>query len=768
MWSVEAFEPRRALAFEVPANTCGIGGVASSCGDNVLDAGEQCDDGNNLNDDGCSATCRLEKACELDWAVNQETPIWISCRDPVPHPVDHEKIGFRISFEDPPFLTERYCEEFGGEFDGDSGLCWIHENEFHFNFLEDSIHDLEFFCEDALGNVGEADVEFFAVDTKPPVIEKTIVGPSVGECPPQDQDDVCIIDGVTKIHVEAKDQEPHPVGGVQCGYEFTVDGGDPRITKDPLTPPFDIQFGEPSEHVLTITCWDALGNEVNDTETFLVDKTLPVIEKTIGDPQFSCYDWCAAECGGDESCWQECLYGEDSICEFNNKTGEWFPQWITNTTSIWAFAFDPEPHPSGLNSLSWRVRRVNDSACRSIALCNGTQGSGEWNSVEGDEAQAHFEISEESCHLIEIMATDNVNKTSIHKQCVFVDTSPPEPNKTVSEPKDRWTPGKNGDPNSTFYPAETRHCWDGTGQSIDCWQVTTLTPITLDCTETGPHPVNHEKVYFKVDFDGDDKTGDYCQDVNGTLQDNGYCLVDGQEAPFTLYFNEESEHNLKFYCEDALGNRGSIDEEKFKVEGSAFNITLYKKWNLISVPFVLVNNDPDTVFESIKEDVKAVWSYDAESDNWDAWRPGENLTNTLNEIKPGWGYWIEMKNESVLIIGGSLFSPAVTPPSRPMVPGWNLIGYYGNKDINGDAVLGHDCVQVPEGKEAICSLNSLVDTVIGRPRWSSLWTYCEAIAPVDKFISLNEHQQMTPGAGYWLEMDIEDSYAPATTCSGLI
>ncbi len=27
------------------------------CGDGVLDPNEQCDDGNNTNDDGCSATC---------------------------------------------------------------------------------------------------------------------------------------------------------------------------------------------------------------------------------------------------------------------------------------------------------------------------------------------------------------------------------------------------------------------------------------------------------------------------------------------------------------------------------------------------------------------------------------------------------------------------------------------------------------------------------------------------------------------------------------
>lgn len=34
--------------------------AAAVCGDGSLDAGEQCDDGNNVSGDGCSATCRTE------------------------------------------------------------------------------------------------------------------------------------------------------------------------------------------------------------------------------------------------------------------------------------------------------------------------------------------------------------------------------------------------------------------------------------------------------------------------------------------------------------------------------------------------------------------------------------------------------------------------------------------------------------------------------------------------------------------------------------
>ncbi|MDQ7021727.1 MAG: DUF4215 domain-containing protein [Candidatus Dojkabacteria bacterium] len=41
------------------AQTC-TNGCPNSCGNGVLETGEQCDDGNNTNGDGCSATCTLE------------------------------------------------------------------------------------------------------------------------------------------------------------------------------------------------------------------------------------------------------------------------------------------------------------------------------------------------------------------------------------------------------------------------------------------------------------------------------------------------------------------------------------------------------------------------------------------------------------------------------------------------------------------------------------------------------------------------------------
>ena len=52
-----------ALALAFGIGGCKITVVEGACGDGYLDPGEQCDDGNNVGGDGCSAGCRLEAAC---------------------------------------------------------------------------------------------------------------------------------------------------------------------------------------------------------------------------------------------------------------------------------------------------------------------------------------------------------------------------------------------------------------------------------------------------------------------------------------------------------------------------------------------------------------------------------------------------------------------------------------------------------------------------------------------------------------------------------
>jgi len=395
-------------------------------------------------------------------------------------------------------------------------------------------------------------------------------------------------------------------------------------------------------------------------------------------------------------------------------------------------------------------------------------------------------------HTILYYSVDNFgNEENVKSQCVFVDNSAPEPNKTVDEPRTEWYPVdaviEPLDPDAThFYPDIVDECWkDGEGNILteegcrddencmECWKVTLNTKITLDCNDPDPHPVGHETTCFNVEVDGVDKTERYCERF-GEMNKDGFCC--GMDAPYEFKFREETEHNLKYYCVDALENKGEIDEEKFKVLGRLFKIRINKKWNLISVPFDPMNPDPEEVFENTPS-VQAVWTYDGEADKWFVYRPGVDYgTSNLDKIETGYGYWVLGDCEDPiehgprkdfcekLIIGGSLYQAGpVTPPSRDLVVGWNLIGYYGTEGRK--KYKGPDADYDEDGKPAYCALYSIVKTNLV-PKWGALLTYWEPYNTLDQWIKYGIilDNELDPGAGYWIHMKEDGNYAPSTAC----
>ena len=355
------------------------------------------------------------------------------------------------------------------------------------------------------------------------------------------------------------------------------------------------------------------------------------------------------------------------------------------------------------------------------------------------------------------MATDNVDKSQTHKQCAFVDNSPPTPIKDVGVPKEPWD-----GLDANFYELEEFCSEEG-----NCWRVTLDTPISMTCEDQDPHPVDHETIHFKVELDGDDATEVYCNQYQGQYDlETGFCHI-----PYTIEnfkFLESSEHNLKFYCEDALGNTGPIDDEKFKVDGEDFVIELNKKWNLISTPVVLLNENIEEVFDDIADDVESVWAYDPlgelcdPEDGWCVYTPSNGPDNLLETMQPGWGYWVLANKDTTLIIGGSLLAPGRTPPSRNLIPGWNLIGYYGTE--------GQDVYDGPDGngKEAYSALYSLTSGELGLPKWNSLYGFWQTDEP--QFEGYGVWDNLDPGAGYWISMKDNQQnyiYSPSTVdCGG--
>ncbi|MBI5061447.1 MAG: hypothetical protein HZB67_03980 [Candidatus Aenigmarchaeota archaeon] len=669
--------------------------------------------------------CTPEQECDY-WVRDHVTNITLGCKYGVeePHPAPLDKIQWRIKIDDNNWSA-------WNEASANSGA--------KFTFNEDSVHTLEYKCNDTVGNEDDVKTKIYRVDSTPPTIDRTIGDPKV------DKNGTWYVrDHVTPITFTAVDPDPTEKGcaidNVTCAWNITSDCMPANLSVGWVAPPFTLIFNEDCTHTVRVKCKDSLGNEAKYNESFKVDSTPPVTTKNYNQP---------------------CYPNSDGRCGHNA------PEWITSASNITLSAIDPSVSGChvGVNQIWYRVTKVDDSYCKNNSACQAATGSGDFIDTVLPEQTKTFRIPEDSCHLIEYYSTDLLGNTEQTKrQCVYVDNQGPNVNKTIGDPKTKW----DGRDNATFYPNLTARCW-GTGQdAIECWKVTMFTPISISCIDPEPHPVDHNTICFNVELDAVDDTAKYCD--QGSME-NGYCCMRRNSAP-TIRFAEESQHDLKVYCKDALGNKGVVDEEKFKVEGTPFELSLHKKWNLISVPFVLLNNDISEVFSAIADKVETIWTYDGQSNKWFVFTPdGNDANDDLHTIDPGWGYWLMARNDTKIWIGGSLFNTVRTPPSRTLVPGWNLIGPYGTdwQQYGPDDTCMYDTPQNRYWDYAYCSLNSLVDTQEGYPKWSSLWTYvnCHGTAVwkgINACTDVTSKNKVVAGYGYWIEMDSQDIYAPASVC----
>jgi len=365
---------------------------------------------------------------------------------------------------------------------------------------KDSYHLIEYWSIDSCGNEEPHHFELDIVDTKPPIITKTVGDPKVS-CDPEDTSG-CVYfvkDHVTQINLNCTDQQPHPVNSVNLWYRILLDG---QVLQD-WTDRIAVQsfkqiiFDEDSVHTLQYYCEDALGNS-NGTrnnphqQVYKVDSTPPVTTKTYGLPKYP-----------------------------NSE----HPQWINSSTLITLNAVDGgEICHVGVNKTYWRntVLTSND-ACENPSVCQQTGGSGLWN-----EYVAPFTKPEQSCHLIEYYSVDLLgNAETVKKQCVYVENTPPVSQKTV------------GTPNKSV------SC-SGLGQGTftdGCYYVNQSTHITLNCSEVGPHPTGTANIYYKIDWKN--QSADTWQ-LGNWIQDSNFV---------SFNYAEDSYHRLTWYCVDALGNK---------------------------------------------------------------------------------------------------------------------------------------------------------------------------------------------------------------------
>jgi len=414
-----------------------------------------------------------------------------------------------------------------GETEEEIRECMMDENNWQeyenpFTIIgDDGMRVIAYRSSDNAGNWEENEGNFVVVvlDNTPPDIYKEVVGPQIGVCPPVEEGDECYIqDETTEIIVETDDGEG--VDLIECEWYYILDG---EWTSSIYDYTKSIVFPEDTVHELHIICWDTLGNEVEDVETFYVDSTGPSTIKFYGEPIYpwdymECVDWCIYdECGGEDyECIEECnLF--------------YVPKWINSNTPI---TLESEDLPIGecavgVDKIYWRNTLVDDVYCWNADACYfDAQGEGEFQEYIGP-----FTKDQESCHLIEYYSVDLLgNEEEIKKQCVFVENTPPIITKEVGEPKVE-------------------------DEGFD--YITTETPIYLYCEDQEPHPSGEKAIYYRW----------YLEE-----EPSEWVEVLSDETTFSI--TEESYHVLEYYCIDNLGHESDMHTQYYDVDDTPPEITI--------------------------------------------------------------------------------------------------------------------------------------------------------------------------------------------------
>ncbi|MCD6171317.1 MAG: hypothetical protein J7J36_02735, partial [Thermoplasmata archaeon] len=170
-----------------------------------------------------------------------------------------------------PGMTVEYKVDSGAWNDITSSL------PFTYQFTTEGLHTLYIRAYDNLGNIAY-DNETFHVDNSPPAINKTVGNPNCNIS----STEYCVTTS-TLITINASDE----AGLKNVSYRIWYSGTWTSWQNITSLLPYTFTFTEECEHYLEIYVEDDLGNDQVDNETFYVDDTTPVINKTVGDPNIT-------------------------------------------------------------------------------------------------------------------------------------------------------------------------------------------------------------------------------------------------------------------------------------------------------------------------------------------------------------------------------------------------------------------------------------------------------------------------------------------------
>jgi len=168
-------------------------------------------------------------------------------------------------------------------------------------------------------------------------------------------------------------------------------------------------------------------------------------------------------------------------------------------------------------------------------------------------------------------------------------------------------------------------------------------------------------------------------------------------------------------------------------------------WNLVSLPIVPNDKNISIVLGSAEASIEAVWTYDPTNPSavsgWLVYVPGNPPeTNNLDIMTAGFGYWVSVTSNASISGTGSLLPVGPTLlPSRNLVAGWNLIGYY----------------QIP-GEDSSTRTKAFASIGTAGIDYTSLWGFNNQggayKASVDPIV---------PGDAFWISLPTARPYTPS-------
>lgn len=177
---------------------------------------------------------------------------------------------------------------------------------------------------------------------------------------------------------------------------------------------------------------------------------------------------------------------------------------------------------------------------------------------------------------------------------------------------------------------------------------------------------------------------------------------------------------------EVASRRSPLDPDDDASAGNAvFNLQLSRGWNLVSLPVTPPDDDIVRLLAPIQGQYNIVWGFIG--DDWQSFDPDLPEFRTLTTLRPGRGYWIDMKTSATLAVSGPPATESVS-----LAAGWNLIG------IN---FLGKI-----RAKSAFRDLGS---------QMSAAWMYSSGTWRVfdPQNSDFSDLQWLQAGYGYWIKTD---------------